>query len=162
MSVDVLPCCLLLFSQMDSRSSKSIPIVITVIIVMLLSVAGGIVFVKKYVCGGRLVYLSAHVYNPVHNQNPSAGEHDPFYYCPSLDWMCFTVCFTVTWRCFECALQVLGSQVLGAAAACWGPRRWWDGRTAGDQPHSKWQDWVSWRLRWGTVDNFYSLIRRLG
>lgn len=91
MSVVVLPCCLLLFSQMDSRSSKSIPIVITVIIVMLLSVAGGIVFIKKYVCGGRLVYLSAHVYSPVHNQNPSTGEHDIFFYCPSLYWRCFTV-----------------------------------------------------------------------
>lgn len=32
------------------------PIVITVIIVMLVSVAVGVIFVKKYVCGGRLVY----------------------------------------------------------------------------------------------------------
>lgn len=39
----------------DSHSSKSIPIVITVIIVMLLSVAAGVVFVKKYVCGGRFL-----------------------------------------------------------------------------------------------------------
>lgn len=39
----------------DIRSSKSIPIVITVIIVMLLSVAAGVVFVKKYVCGGRFL-----------------------------------------------------------------------------------------------------------
>ncbi|KAL7397827.1 hypothetical protein ABVT39_000112 [Epinephelus coioides] len=39
----------------DSHSSKSIPIVITVIIVMLLSVAAGVIFVKKYVCGGRFL-----------------------------------------------------------------------------------------------------------
>lgn len=48
---------LLLFLQIDNRSSKSVPIVITVIVVMLLSIAAGVVFVKKYVCGGRLVYL---------------------------------------------------------------------------------------------------------
>ncbi|XP_042347441.1 sortilin 1b [Plectropomus leopardus] len=39
----------------DTRSSKSVPIVITVCIVMLLSVAAGVVFVKKYVCGGRFL-----------------------------------------------------------------------------------------------------------
>lgn len=39
--------------QTDSPSSKSVPIVVTVVIIMLLSIAGGILFVKKYVCGGR-------------------------------------------------------------------------------------------------------------
>lgn len=39
--------------QIDSPSSKSVPIVVTVVIIMLLSIAGGVLFVKKYVCGGR-------------------------------------------------------------------------------------------------------------
>lgn len=49
--------CLLLSLQVDSQSSKSVSIVITIIIVMLLSIAAGVVFVKKYVCGGRLVHV---------------------------------------------------------------------------------------------------------
>lgn len=56
---------LLLFLQIDNRSSKSVPIVITVIVVMLLSIAAGVVFVKKYVCGGRLVYLYTHTHTHV-------------------------------------------------------------------------------------------------
>lgn len=55
--------CLVLFLQIDSHSSKSVPIVITVIVVMLLSIAAGVVFVKKYVCGGRLVCLSTHTFS---------------------------------------------------------------------------------------------------
>lgn len=61
--------CLLLFVQVDSGSSKSVPIVITVIVVILLSLAGGIVFIKKYVCGGRLACLLANMYSQIHDQN---------------------------------------------------------------------------------------------
>lgn len=75
--------------------------------------------------------------------------------------MCFSAWlrwFYVSWQYFECVLQVLGSQVLRAAAACRGQHCWGDGWPAGDQPHSKWQDRVSWRLRWGTVDTFSSFF----
>lgn len=38
------------------QSSKTMPVVITIIIiVMLLSVAAGVVFIKKYICGGRFL-----------------------------------------------------------------------------------------------------------
>lgn len=44
----------------SKTSSKSVPIVVAVVIVMLLSVAGGVIFVKKYICGGRLgAFLNA-------------------------------------------------------------------------------------------------------
>lgn len=59
------------FLQVDSHSSKSIPIVITVIIVMILSTALGVLFVKKYVCGGRLVGFSMTTSN--------MREHDLFF-----------------------------------------------------------------------------------
>lgn len=111
--------------QIDNPSSKSVPIVVTVVIIMLLSIAGGILFVKKYVCGGR---------------------SDRFLF-PCLSML--NVSVTVTWRQSECALQVFGSQVLSAAAACGGSRCWQHGRPAGDGPRSERQDWVSWRLRWG-------------
>lgn len=52
-----------LCAQTETTSSKSVPIVVTVVIVMLLSVAGGVLFVKKYVCGGRSGVLS--VFPPV-------------------------------------------------------------------------------------------------
>ncbi|KAG7521388.1 sortilin-like [Solea senegalensis] len=39
----------------DGHSSRSVPIVITVVIVLLLSIAAGVLFVKKYVCGGRFL-----------------------------------------------------------------------------------------------------------
>ncbi|KAM4610859.1 sortilin 1b [Polymixia lowei] len=39
----------------ESHTSKSVPIVVTVVIVMLLSVVGGAFFIKKYVCGGRFL-----------------------------------------------------------------------------------------------------------
>lgn len=42
-----------LCTQSETTSSKSVPIVVTVVIIMLLGVAGGVLFVKKYVCGGR-------------------------------------------------------------------------------------------------------------
>lgn len=111
--------------QIDNPSSKSVPIVVTVVIIMLLSIAGGILFVKKYVCGGR-------------------SDRFPFPCLSMLD-----VSVTVTWRQSECALQVFGSQVLGATAACGGSHCWQHGRPAGDGPRSERQDWVSWRLRWG-------------
>lgn len=55
-------CSLLLFIQ-KSSSSKSVPIVITVIIILLMSIAAGVIFVKKYVCGGRLVCISTQMWN---------------------------------------------------------------------------------------------------
>ncbi|KAM3872372.1 sortilin 1b [Diretmus argenteus] len=45
----------LLGSELPSHSSKSVFIVITVIIIMLLSVVAGVLFIKKYVCGGRFL-----------------------------------------------------------------------------------------------------------
>ncbi|XP_037540424.1 sortilin 1b [Nematolebias whitei] len=41
--------------QKSSHSSKSAAIVIAVVLVMLLSIAAGVLFVKKYVCGGRFL-----------------------------------------------------------------------------------------------------------
>uniref|UniRef100_A0A8C5HUG5 Sortilin-like n=1 Tax=Gouania willdenowi TaxID=441366 RepID=A0A8C5HUG5_GOUWI len=47
----------LLDTQETVSSSKSVFIVIVVIIVLLMSIVAGVLFVKKYVCGGRLVCL---------------------------------------------------------------------------------------------------------
>ncbi|XP_061843645.1 sortilin 1b [Nerophis lumbriciformis] len=41
--------------QKKGSSSKSVPIVITIVIIMLLSTVAGVFFVKKYVCGGRFL-----------------------------------------------------------------------------------------------------------
>ncbi|XP_013875548.1 sortilin 1b [Austrofundulus limnaeus] len=41
--------------QVGSHSSRSVAIVVAVVLVMLLSVTAGVVFVKKYVCGGRFL-----------------------------------------------------------------------------------------------------------
>lgn len=41
--------------QTDSHSTKSVGIVLAVIVVMLVSVAAGVVFIRKYVCGGRFL-----------------------------------------------------------------------------------------------------------
>lgn len=61
----IINCCeldiFLLLLQVKKSSSKTPLIVITVIVVMLLSIVAGVMFVKKYVCGGRSVYLSASI-----------------------------------------------------------------------------------------------------
>lgn len=46
-------CLFLYFPQIGTRSSKSVAIIVAVVVIMLLSIAGGVVFVRKYVCGGR-------------------------------------------------------------------------------------------------------------
>lgn len=67
---------------MDNKASKSVPVVITVVIVLILSIAVGVVFVKKYVCGGRLVYLGTQDFTPADNLRLSTGkyvEHNKLY-----------------------------------------------------------------------------------
>lgn len=67
---------------MDNKASKSVPVVITVVIVLILSIAVGVVFVKKYVCGGRLVYLGTQDFTPADNLKLSTGkyvEHNKLY-----------------------------------------------------------------------------------
>ncbi|XP_068589882.1 sortilin 1b [Cebidichthys violaceus] len=61
----------------DSHSSKSVAIVITVIIVMLLSIAAGVVFVKKYVCGGRFLVHRYSVLQQHVEDNAVDGIDDP-------------------------------------------------------------------------------------
>lgn len=68
---------------MDNKASKSVPVVITVVIVLILSIAVGVIFVKKYVCGGRLVYLGTLDFTPADNLRPSTGkyvEHNKLYH----------------------------------------------------------------------------------
>lgn len=65
----------------ETSSSKTAPIVVTVVIVMLLSVAGGVLFVKKYVCGGRFLVhrysvLQQHVEDPAADTMDEALETD--------------------------------------------------------------------------------------
>uniref|UniRef100_A0A1A8M547 Sortilin n=1 Tax=Nothobranchius pienaari TaxID=704102 RepID=A0A1A8M547_9TELE len=59
----------------DGHGSRSAVIVITVIIVMLLSVAAGVLFVKKYVCGGRFL---VHRYSVLqqHVEDTATAEMD--------------------------------------------------------------------------------------
>lgn len=128
----------LLLSQVTKPHSKTVSIVITVIVVMLLSIVAGAMFVKKYVCGGRSVSLSTCIYRL------SAGN----YFSNNLSglWMC---------------RQVLGTQVLRTAAACWGELCWGcDGWTVGDQPRSQWQDRVPWWLRWGVADLLFQWYKQ--
>nr|XP_040049590.1 sortilin 1b [Gasterosteus aculeatus aculeatus] len=63
--------------QIVSRSSKSVAIVITVIVVMLLSVAAGVVFIKKYVCGGRFLVHRYSVLQQHVEDNAADGMDDP-------------------------------------------------------------------------------------
>uniref|UniRef100_A0A4W6CJ10 Sortilin 1b n=1 Tax=Lates calcarifer TaxID=8187 RepID=A0A4W6CJ10_LATCA len=58
-------------------SSKSVSIVITIIIVMLLSIAAGVVFVKKYVCGGRFLVHRYSVLQQHVEDNAAEGIDDP-------------------------------------------------------------------------------------
>ncbi|KAJ4934113.1 hypothetical protein JOQ06_006918 [Pogonophryne albipinna] len=61
----------------DSPSSKSVPIVITVLIVMVLSIAAGVVFIKKYVCGGRFLVHRYSVLQQHVEDNAVEGMDDP-------------------------------------------------------------------------------------
>ncbi|TMS16696.1 Sortilin [Larimichthys crocea] len=62
----------------DSRSSRSVPIVITVIIItLLLSIAAGVLFVKKYVCGGRFLVHRYSVLQQHVEDNTVEGIDDP-------------------------------------------------------------------------------------
>lgn len=76
------PCCICdphinicLCTQSKTTSSKSVPIVVTVVIVMLLSVAGGVLFVKKYVCGGRCDVLCVFPPRRISTVLASLGRH---------------------------------------------------------------------------------------
>ncbi|KAI4823379.1 hypothetical protein KUCAC02_011965 [Chaenocephalus aceratus] len=62
---------------MDGPSSKSVPIVITVLIVMVLSIAAGVVFIKKYVCGGRFLVHRYSVLQQHVEDNAVEGMDDP-------------------------------------------------------------------------------------
>ncbi|XP_033825416.1 sortilin-like [Periophthalmus magnuspinnatus] len=60
--------------SLASSSSKSMPAVITfIVIVMLLSVVGGVVFIKKYVCGGRFL---VHRYSVLQQHAAENGDLD--------------------------------------------------------------------------------------
>lgn len=121
-------CFLSFATQIETSSSKTAPIVVTVVIIMLLSVAGGVLFVKKYVCGGRSDVSSCCVFPSAFVRRGCDGD--------------LTAAAMVS-------LQVPGSQVLGAATARGGSRCRHHGRAAGDGPQSERQDWVSRRLGWG-------------
>ncbi|XP_071399658.1 sortilin-like [Centroberyx affinis] len=60
-----------------NHSSKTVPIVITVIIVMLLSIVAGVIFVKKYVCGGRFLVHRYSVLQQHAEANAFEGGDDP-------------------------------------------------------------------------------------
>lgn len=61
----------------DSHPSKSVAIVITVILVMLLSIAAGVIFVKKYVCGGRFLVHRYSVLQQHVEDNTVEEQDDP-------------------------------------------------------------------------------------
>uniref|UniRef100_A0A3Q3LZ61 Sortilin 1b n=1 Tax=Mastacembelus armatus TaxID=205130 RepID=A0A3Q3LZ61_9TELE len=61
----------------ESHSSKSIPIVLSVIIIMLLSVTASVIFVKKYVCGGRFLVHRYSVLQQHVEDNAVDGMDDP-------------------------------------------------------------------------------------
>lgn len=51
----ILSLCISPLLKTDGHLSSSAPIVVTVLIIILLSIVAGVLFVKKYVCGGRSV-----------------------------------------------------------------------------------------------------------
>ncbi|XP_077462971.1 sortilin 1b [Stigmatopora argus] len=63
--------------QKDSHSSTSVGIVITIVIIMLLSIAAGVVFIKRYVCGGRFLVHRYSVLQQQVNDNASDGMDAP-------------------------------------------------------------------------------------
>uniref|UniRef100_A0A667WU54 Sortilin n=1 Tax=Myripristis murdjan TaxID=586833 RepID=A0A667WU54_9TELE len=58
-------------------SSRTVPVIITVIIVMLLSIVAGVIFVKKYVCGGRFLVHRYSVLQQHAEANGIEGVDDP-------------------------------------------------------------------------------------
>ncbi|XP_038138888.1 sortilin 1b [Cyprinodon tularosa] len=63
--------------QTDGHSSKSVPIVLAVIVVLVLSIAAGVVFVRKYVCGGRFVVHRYSVLQQHVEENAADGMDEP-------------------------------------------------------------------------------------
>ncbi|XP_043970354.1 LOW QUALITY PROTEIN: sortilin-like [Gambusia affinis] len=63
--------------QTDSHSSKSVAILLAVAVVMLLSVAAGVVFVRKYVCGGRFLVHRYSVLQQHVEDNAADGMDEP-------------------------------------------------------------------------------------
>lgn len=61
----------------DNKASKSVPVVITVVIVLILSIAVGVVFVKKYVCGGRFLVHRYSVLQQHVEANAADGIDEP-------------------------------------------------------------------------------------
>lgn len=61
----------------EGHTSSSIPIVVTVIIIMLLSAVAGVLFVKKYVCGGRFLVHRYSVLQQHAEANGIDGEDEP-------------------------------------------------------------------------------------
>ncbi|XP_068453032.1 sortilin 1b [Clinocottus analis] len=61
----------------ESHSSKRVAITVTVIIIMLLSIAAGVVFVKKYVCGGRFLVHRYSVLQQHVEDNAVDGMDEP-------------------------------------------------------------------------------------
>lgn len=63
--------------ERQDGSSRTVLVVITVIVVMLLSVAAGVVFVKKYVCGGRFLVHRYSVLQQHAEDNTADAMDDP-------------------------------------------------------------------------------------
>ncbi|XP_029973888.1 sortilin 1b isoform X2 [Salarias fasciatus] len=63
--------------QPEEGSSRTVLVVITVIVVMLLSVAAGVIFVKKYVCGGRFLVHRYSVLQQHAEDNTADAMDDP-------------------------------------------------------------------------------------
>ncbi|XP_047434499.1 sortilin 1b [Mugil cephalus] len=61
----------------ESHTSRTVPIVITVIIIMIVSVAAGVVFIKKYVCGGRFLVHRYSVLQQHVEDTAAEGVDDP-------------------------------------------------------------------------------------
>ncbi|XP_067095330.1 sortilin 1b [Osmerus mordax] len=59
------------------HTSSSVPIVVTVIIIMLLGTVAGVLFVKKYVCGGRFLVHRYSVLQQHAEANGIEGEDEP-------------------------------------------------------------------------------------
>ncbi|XP_057681658.1 sortilin 1b [Corythoichthys intestinalis] len=64
-------------TQTYSQSSTSVGIVLTIVVIMILSMAAGIVFIKKYVCGGRFLVHRYSVLQQQVNDNAAEGMDDP-------------------------------------------------------------------------------------
>ncbi|KAM4737918.1 sortilin 1b isoform 1-T1 [Anableps anableps] len=67
----------LYFLQTDSHSSKSVAVVLAVVAVVLLSVTAGVIFVRKYVCGGRFLVHRYSVLQQHVEDNAAEGIDEP-------------------------------------------------------------------------------------